>query len=281
MGKKKITGIILVLLTICLFTGCLFAIPTDHLKKIEGDITCDFRAGKNATHIKETVKTDAVFDKDRFVELYNEDAKYDPVFYKHHLDRLDLRIVSGEEVEKWEEIAASEVNFRAYFDDLNRHVSLYRYDSKLYFFVVCMGGASKPEEIGYYYKEIPQKMADYWNPIYDKVMADKEADRQAMYGSFNVEEAKSYDGKFTAKCLIGSGIVTVQIIDNETDSIVSSFKPCGKGSFYGVCWENDKYNLWVQTDTSYLICYSMKESRWDWEINKNARKPDYIKGRYE
>ena len=270
MGKKKITGIILVLLTICLFTGCLFAIPTDHLKKIEGDITCDFRAGKNATHIKETVKTDAVFDKDRFVELYNEDAKYDPVFYKHHLDRLDLRIVSGEEVEKWEEIAASEVNFRAYFDDLNRHVSLYRYDSKLYFFVVCMGGASKPEEIGYYYKEIPQKMADYWNPIYDKVMA-KEVVPQL------IPIIKELDKRVKAKY----SDPTVQIIDNETDSIVSSFKPCGKGSFYGVCWENDKYNLWVQTDTSYLICYSMKESRWDWEINKNARKPDYIKGRYE
>ena len=56
MGKKKITGMILVLFTLCLFTGCLFALPTDHLKKIEGDITCDFRAGKNATHMQTTKK---------------------------------------------------------------------------------------------------------------------------------------------------------------------------------------------------------------------------------
>jgi hypothetical protein len=281
MGKKKTTGIILILLTLCLFTGCLFSLPTDHLGKIEGDITCDFRAGKNATHKKETVKTDAVFDKDRFVELYNEDAKYDPSFYKHHTDRLDLKINADEEREKFEEIAASEVNFRVYFNEQNRHVSLFRYDSKLYFFIMSMGGRSKPDEKGYYYQEVPEKMADYWNPIYDKVMADKEADRKQMYGSFNVEEAMSYDKKFTAKVLIGSGMVTVQIIDNETDSIVSSFKPCGKGEFYGICWENDSYNLWVQTDTSLVICYSMKESKWDWQINENARKPDYIKGRYD
>lgn len=281
MGKKKTTGIILILLTLCLFTGCLFSLPTDHLGKIEGDITCDFRAGRNATHMKETVKTDAVFDKDRFVELYNEDAKYDPAFYKHHTDRLDLRINADEEREKFEEIAASEVNFRVYFNEQNRHVSLFRYDSKLYFFIMSMGGRSKPDEKGYYYQEVPEKMADYWNPIYDKVMADKEADRKQMYGSFNVEEAMSYDKKFTAKVLIGSGMVTVQIIDNETDSIVSSFKPCGKGEFYGICWENDSYNLWVQTDTSLVICYSMKESKWDWQINENARKPDYIKGRYD
>lgn len=281
MGKKKTIGIILILLTLCLFTGCLFSLPTDHLGKIEGDITCDFRAGRNATHMKETVKTDAVFDKDRFVELYNEDAKYDPAFYKHHTDRLDLRINADEEREKFEEIAASEVNFRVYFNEQNRHVSLFRYDSKLYFFIMSMGGRSKPDEKGYYYQEVPEKMADYWNPIYDKVMADKEADRKQMYGSFNVEEAMSYDKKFTAKVLIGSGMVTVQIIDNETDAIVSSFKPCGKGEFYGICWENDSYNLWVQTDTSLVICYSMKESKWDWQINENARKPDYIKGRYD
>ena len=144
-----------------------------------------------------------------------------------------------------------------------------------------MGGSSKPDEQGYYYKEVPKKMADYWNPIYDKVIADKEADRKTMYGSFNVEEAKSYDGKFTAKVLIGSGMVTVQIIDNETDSIVSSFKPCGKGQFYGICWENDSYRLWVQTDTSRFICYSIKESRWDWQMEEGARKPEYIKGRYD
>ena len=281
MEKKKTTGIILILLTLCLFTGCLYPIFHERLGKIEGDITCDFRAGRNATHIKETVKTDAVFDKDRFVELFNEDAKSDPSFYMHHLNRLNLRINAEEEREEFEEIAASEVNFRANFDGKNRHVSLFRYDSKLYFFILSMGGASKPEEQGYYYKEVPKKMAEYWNPIYDKVIADKEADRKTMYGSFNVEEAKSYDGKFTAKVLIGSGMVTVQITDNETDSIVSSFKPCGKGQFYGICWENDSYRLWVQTDTSRFICYSMKESRWDWQIDEGARKPEYIKGRYD
>ena len=36
---KKTTGIILVLLTLCLFTGCLYPIFHERLGKIEGDVT--------------------------------------------------------------------------------------------------------------------------------------------------------------------------------------------------------------------------------------------------
>lgn len=279
--RKKITGIVLILLTLCLFTGCPFAIPMGHLSKIKGDITCDFRAGKDATNNRETVTTDAIFDKDRFVELFNEWAKYDPAFYKDHADRLDLRINSKDEPEKWEEIADSELNCRAYFDGNNRHVSLFRYDSKLYFFVMNMGGRSKPGEEGYYYQEVPAKMAEYWNPIYDKVMADYEAGRPKMYGSFSVEEAKSHDGKYTAKCQIGRGMATVQIINNESGSVVFSFQPCGKGDFHGVCWENDNYSLWVYRHNVNFVCYRMQAGEGQWGIKEDARKPDYMKGRYD
>lgn len=281
MKGKKSTGIILILLTLCLFSGCMFAIPMDHMGKIKGDITCDFRAGKDATNNRETVKTDAVFDKDRFVELYNEYAKYDPAFYKKHVDRLDLKINAKDDPDKWEEIADSEVNFRAYFDGNNRHVSLFRYDSKLYFFILSMGGMSKPGEEGYYYQEVPKKMAEYWNTIYDKVMADYRAGLPTMYGSFSVKEANSFDDKYTAKCVIGTGMVTVQIINNETGSAVFSFQPCGKGDFLGVCWENDNYSLWVYRKNVVFDCYRMQAGESDWGIREDARKPDYLRGRYD
>ena len=80
--RKKITGFALVLLTLCLFTGCLFNVPLDRLKKdeIKDDFTYDFRAGKDASKWKETVDTDATFEMDKFIELYNADRWYDPNF---------------------------------------------------------------------------------------------------------------------------------------------------------------------------------------------------------
>lgn len=278
MCIKRISVSVLVFLTFSLLSGCLFSLPAEHLNKIDGNIACDFRAGKNAKTAVETIKTDAVFDKDRFVELFNEDAKYDPTYYKDHLNKLDLKIVAEEQPAEFEKIAASEVNFRAYFKNINRHVSLYRYNSKLYFFVLSMGGRSKPEEIGFYYKEVPDKMASYWNPIYDKVISDKASERQTQYGSFTVEKTYSHDRKYYAECKTSNtGMVTVWIY-NEDDITVSSFRPCRKSDFWGICWENNSYNLWVQSGDVGYLCYSFNGE--EWVHNIDAVKPDYIIGRH-
>ena len=36
-----------------------------------------------------------------------------------------------------------------------------------------MGGGAKPEEMGYYYDLVPEKLAEYWMPIVDQVLEDK------------------------------------------------------------------------------------------------------------
>ena len=283
MIKKKLCVPALILLMLCMLSGCLFSMPTGHISKIEGDMTIDFRAGEDASHWEATVNTDAVFDRERFVELYNEDNKYDPAYYQHHLNKLDLRIVREEEPAEYEKIAASEVNFRVYFtdkngNDINRHVSVFRYDSKMYFFIVCMGGASKPDEIGYYYKELPAKMAEYWTPIYDKVLADKEAERLEKYGSFTTEKTYSYDRKYYVRIRsLSTEMTEIEILDNN--GIVSEFQPCWESNFRGICWEKDNYNIWVQTRGFGYICYSLRGTQW--MENKDAVKPDYIIGRYD
>ena len=276
MIKKKLSGPVLVLAILCLFTGCMFSLPTGHMTKIKGDITCEFRCGKNASKTKDPIKTDAVFDKDRFVELYNEDAKYDPAFYRKHPDRLDLKIDSDEEPEKYQRIAGSEVNMAVRFDGDYQHVSLFCYESKLYFFVMNMGGASKPGEKGWYYQEVPSKMASYWMPVYEKVRSDYEATRPARYGSFTMEKAFSYDNKYYAESVAGSDEkVTVNIYD-ETGSKVFSFTPCWTNDFQGICWENDSYNIWVQSNNINVICYEQAGS--GWIKNESLRKPDYMTG---
>jgi hypothetical protein len=276
MIKKTLSGPVLVLVMLCLFTGCMFSLPTGHMTKIKGDITCEFRCGKNATNTRDPIKTDVVFDKDRFVELFNEDAKYDPAFYKKHTDRLDLKINDQEEPEKYQRIAGSEVNLAVRYDGNYNQVSLYCFDSKLYFFVMNMGGASMPEEKGWYYQEVPSKMASYWMPIYEKVMADYEASRPTRYGSFTTEKTFSYDNKYYAESVAGSDEkITVNIYD-ESGSKVYSFAPCWKNDFQGICWENDSYNIWVQFHHVNVTCYRQTGS--SWMKDESLRKPDYMIG---
>lgn len=173
--RKKLTGFALILLTMCLMTGCLFNVPLDHLDKddIKGEVTYDFRAGTEASKLVKTVDTDATFDMDKFIELYNADQWYDPIFYQYHLDKLDLRIIREEDPEEFEKIAASEVCITVHFDGLNRSVSIFRYESKMYFFILCMGGGTRPDDIGYYYDEVPKELAEYWDPICDEVFEDQ------------------------------------------------------------------------------------------------------------
>lgn len=276
MIKKTLSGPVLVLVMLCLFTGCMFSLPTGHMTKIKGDITCEFRCGKNATNTRDPIKTDVVFDKDRFVELFNEDAKYDPAFYKKHTDRLDLKINDQEEPEKYQRIAGSEVNLAVRYGGNYNQVSLYCFDSKLYFFVMNMGGASMPEEKGWYYQEVPAKMASYWMPIYEKVMADYEASRPARYGSFTLEKTYSYDNKYYAESVAGSDEKITVNIYNENGSKVYSFAPCWKNDFQGICWENDSYNIWVQFHHVNVTCYRQTGS--SWMKDESLRKPDYMIG---
>ena len=66
----------------------------------------------------------------------------------------------------------AEINIKAIYGEESRSVDVFLYDSKLYFFVVSMGGRSKPEEIGSYYIELSDESAAYWRPIIDQVWAD-------------------------------------------------------------------------------------------------------------
>lgn len=284
IAKRKLLPAVIVL-TICLlggckFNGCRIKLPLDHISKIEGDIVCEFRAGRDATNNKETVKTDAVFDKDKFVELYNECKQYDPAWYQYNLDRLDLRIVRETQPLEFDKMAASEVNFMANTSDgMHTNVSIYRYDSKMYFFILSMGGASKPDEIGYYYKEVPEEMLTYWTPLYEKVLADKAADYKERYGDFSPERINSFDNEFYAQTMpLATDMIEIQIFSTGGD-IVAEFQPCRSSDYWGICWEKDSHNIWVQSGDVGYVCYTQEGK--EWVKAEGAVKPDYIHGKYE
>lgn len=142
------------------------------LDKIDGDITCEYRIGKDAKWMEECIESEVIFDKDMFLRLFQEHAQYEPFTGSKDPLKCDcLKIDSDEQPEEWEKILNSEFNVKAVFGDDQRNVSIYRYGGKLYFFVLSMGERSKPEEKGEYYMELSKEMSDYWKTIIDAVEA--------------------------------------------------------------------------------------------------------------
>ena len=98
------------------------------------------------------------------------------------------------------------------------------------------------------------------------------------YGSFTIERTSSYDGKYYAYMTQHDQMIVVNIY-SEDDNEVFTFEPCRKSDFWGICWENDSYNLWVQSGDIGIICYSMSDEVWS--VDDTAVRPDYILSKYD
>ena len=107
------------------------------------------------------------------------------------------------------------------------------------------------------------------------------------YGSFTPEDVRSHDGRLTACQRVEGGFadrmtrqVIVEIRDNETGEIVGSFSPARAWDFWGICWERDNYNIWVQSGDTGCHCYRYEDGVWerDWF---DTERPDYIISRYD
>ena len=96
------------------------------------------------------------------------------------------------------------------------------------------------------------------------------------YGSFTIRKTSSYDGKYYAFMTQNDQMIVVNIYSDD-DSKVFSFEPCRKKNFQGICWENNSYNLWVQSGDTGVVCYTMSNEVWS--IDNSAVRPDYIKSK--
>ena len=277
--KSKLLGFISVLLILCLMTGCVIK-PRNRnaMDRIKGDIECEFRVGKDAKTQTKAIDTDIVFDKDKFVDLFNEESSYKASSLKYNPDKCDLRINSQEQPDEWAEIFNSEINIKVLYDRQSRNVSVYEYNSKLYFYVLGMGGNSKPEEQGSYFMKLSKEMTEYWKPILKDVREDADEYRRKEYGSFTAERAYSYDRAYFT--VVDDTRDNVMIMIEDKDHYpVCSFTPCRSSDFWGVCWEKDNYNLWIQSGDIGVVCYSKNGDKW--ELNPDAVRPDYIVSKYD
>ena len=173
--KKKLSLLCTLMISAAIMAGCFVVLPRETLSTIEGDIKCEFRVGQNAKFIEVPIETDATFDKEMFIELFNEESQYDPNYLDHHLDEFDLKINDEEQPGEWDKMFNSEINIKALFGGESRSVSVFLYEDELYFFELSMGGRSKPDEQGMYYMELSDEMDEYWRPIIYQVMKEAEA----------------------------------------------------------------------------------------------------------
>ena len=104
------------------------------------------------------------------------------------------------------------------------------------------------------------------------------SDSKTQYGSFTVDKSSSYDGKYYALISEDEQMIVITLYSND-DNEVFSFKPCRKSDFWGICWENDSYNLWIQSGDIGIKCYVMADEVWS--VNDDAIRPDYIIIKYD
>jgi len=100
------------------------------------------------------------------------------------------------------------------------------------------------------------------------------------WGSFSPDKTYSYDDKYYAiQSEDTDKNIVVNIYNAQNDAVVFSFTPARASDFWGVCWENDTYNIWIQSADVGILCYKYEADKW--ELDETAVRPDYIESKYD
>lgn len=99
------------------------------------------------------------------------------------------------------------------------------------------------------------------------------------WGSFTSERTESHDHKYYAVQTAVDPDVVVTIYNKETDEKVFSFSPARASDFWGICWESDSYNIWIQSADIGIKCYRYDNG--NWILDENAERPADIISKYE
>ena len=162
---------------------------------------------------------------------------------------------------------AGEWNVNYNYQSLGSHLSNHG-DWLSYDIVITYADGTSCELKGNSSGEKMPKGFDELRSAFDGIVALRE------FGSFTRDETYSYDGKYyVAKFDPLFHEIGIYSSNGYVDAIVLP----NSGDYYGVCWENDSYNLWIQDKNGDTQCYSMVDEKWS--INESAVKPDYIVGR--
>ena len=102
---------------------------------------------------------------------------------------------------------------------------------------------------------------------------------EEFWGSYTADRTFSYDRKFYAIQTVDDSMIIVTVFDAETDAEIDSFSPARALDFWGICWEKDSYNIWIQSTDIGNYCYEYQDE--EWIRNDKLIPPDYIISKYD
>ncbi len=108
---------------------------------------------------------------------------------------------------------------------------------------------------------------------------------EAYYGSFTPDKTYSYDKVYYAVQEVekntesGVNMIKVCIYETASDHMIFVFYPARARDFWGICWENDSYNIWTQSADIGIFCYRYDAAQW--LLDETAQRPDYIVSKYD
>lgn len=103
--------------------------------------------------------------------------------------------------------------------------------------------------------------------------------KKDSWGSFTSKKTESYDGKYYAVQTTQEQAVKVTVYEKETNKEVYSFIPARAMDFWGICWESDSYNIWIQSGDIGVYCYKFADNKW--ELDEQAKRPADIISKYD
>ena len=105
------------------------------------------------------------------------------------------------------------------------------------------------------------------------------------YGSFTTETTYSFDNQYCAVQEVakyeedGPNYIEISVYDVETEEPVDTFAVARTRDFWGICWESDSYNIWVQSGDIGVICYKYEDEQWIWD--DTVKRPEDIISKYD
>ena len=164
---KKIIETIISIILVFSLSGCGIVLNKEKLNDLDDGYVCEYRYGENARYSTELVDIDFEFDKQMFIDLYNEKAQYNPVYLRKHIEECDLKLErNSEEVKK---ILKTEISIRAAYEDTYKEVTVYEYNDDLYFYVLTMGGRTEKDKEGKYFMRVSDNLQEYWKQLTDQI----------------------------------------------------------------------------------------------------------------
>lgn len=104
------------------------------------------------------------------------------------------------------------------------------------------------------------------------------------YGSFTIEKTYSFDEKYYAVCesVENAGdvrYIEVSVYAADSGELVDAFLVARTRDFWGICWESNTYNIWIQSGDIGVICYKYDDEQW--VRDDSAERPDDIISKYD